>query len=71
MSHRAVIEVDEEGTVAAAATRIEVFMLNARILPTPAITVDRPFMFIIRDIEQNVNLFMGQFVDPEGDNLAI
>jgi len=67
VSHRAVIKVDEEGTVAAAATGLEVNLLS---LP-PAITVDRPFMFIIRDMEQNVNLFSGQFVDPEGDNLAM
>lgn len=70
VSHRAVIEVDEEGTVAAAATGLEM-VLTSVVFNPQTITVDRPFMFIIRDMEQNVNLFMGQFVDPEGDNLAM
>ena len=61
------IEVDEKGIVlllvAATATDIQTMLVSYDL--KQAISVDRPFMFIIRDMEQNVNLFMGQFVDPE------
>jgi len=69
VTHRAVIEVDEEGTVAAAATGVGMVLLSAYV--GPEVNVDRPFLFIIRDTQENVNLFSGQFVDPEGDNLAL
>ena len=45
--HKAVIEVNEEGTVAAAASAV----LMTRSLPPPPIefTIDRPFLFVVYD----------------------
>jgi len=61
------MEVDEEGTVAAAATGVQI-MTRRRL---PSLNVNRPFMFMIRDVLENVCLFSGQFVDPDGDNIAM
>jgi len=60
--HKATIDVDEEGTEAAAATAISV-----GITSTPADTfnvhLNRPFLFVIRDRPTNAILFMGRVVD--------
>ena len=58
--HKAVVEVNEEGTEAAAVTSVGV---RATSLP-PQFTVDRPFFFAIRDNETKTVLFMGTVVDP-------
>ncbi len=61
--HEAFIAVDEEGTEAAAATAVAV---SVEALPPEPIklTVDRPFVFLIRDVELGVVLFLGRVVDP-------
>ena len=56
--HKATIEVDEEGTVAAAATGM-VMMFG---MPPIEITVDKPFLFFIRS--GNHVIFAGRMVDP-------
>jgi len=56
--HKAVIEVNEEGSEAAAAT-VAVVTTTAMIEPTTFI-VNRPFMFIITDDESGTILFMGK-----------
>ena len=58
--HKAVVEVNEEGTEAAAVTSIGV---RATSLP-PQFIVDRPFFFAIRDNETKTALFMGTVMDP-------
>jgi serpin B len=61
--HKAFVEVNEEGTEAAAATAI-VFALSAT-RPTPKIfRADRPFLFLIRDQQTGSILFLGRLVDP-------
>ena len=62
MFHQAFIAVDEHGTEAAAATAV---VLTAGAIPDPpvAFTVDRPFIFFIRDATGLI-LFTGQVVDP-------
>ena len=61
--HRAKIKVDEQGTKAAAVT--EITMLETTATPNfePPRRVyfiaDRPFLFLIRDIESDVTLFAG------------
>lgn len=60
--HEAVVEVNEEGTVAAAATAIS----TSRSLPSVhRVVADRPFLFLIGDTSSGVVLFAGQVVDPE------
>lgn len=67
--HKAYIDVDENGTEAAAATAVIVAMATAmpsRIPPPPPIyfTVDHPFLFLIRDNASGAILFMGRVTDP-------
>lgn len=63
--HEAIIEVNEEGTEAAAATAVEMKMTSVRIEEDPFVMVfDRPFFFAIRDNSTGSVLFMGSIVDP-------
>ena len=57
--HRALVDVNEEGTEAAAATGAVMFTSG----PTE-FRVDRPFVFVIRDMETGQILFMGRVSDP-------
>ena len=60
VAHKTFIEVNEEGTEAAAATSVGV---GIKSLP-PRFIVDRPFFFAIRDNETGTVLFMGTVVEP-------
>lgn len=63
--HQAVIEVNEEGTEAAAATAVEMKLTSVRIDEDPFVMVfDRPFFFAIRDNRTGSILFMGSIADP-------
>jgi serpin B len=60
--HEAFISVDEKGTEAAAATAVVIGLKGA---PTPlAVTIDRPFIYLIRDIQTNAILFIGRVMNP-------
>lgn len=59
IEHRAVIEVGEEGTEAAAATATHM----ATSAP-PSFQVNRPFLFYIVEATTNAILFQGRIVDP-------
>jgi len=61
--HKAFVSVDEEGTEAAAATAVEMSVTSAPENPL-RLDVDRPFLFLIRDIQTNSILFMGRVVEP-------
>lgn len=66
--HQAYIDVDEQGTEAAAATAIGFRPLAARRLPDPVtMTVDRPFLFGILDTSTGLPLFFGQVTSPASD----
>ncbi|MCG9133269.1 serpin family protein [Candidatus Poribacteria bacterium] len=58
--HKAVVEVNEEGTEAAAVTSVGI---RTTSLP-PQFIADRPFFFAIRDNETKTVLFMGTVVAP-------
>ena len=58
--HKTFVEVNEEGTEAAAATSVGVVLTS---LP-PSIRVDRPFIFLIREKSSNAILFIGQLINP-------
>jgi len=60
--HKAFVEVNEEGTEAAAATAV-IMREKGTSKPTPFI-VDHPFIFIIRDMHSNSILFCGRVLDP-------
>jgi len=62
IQHKTFVQVDEEGTKAAAAT----FAFYAGGSPTAtfSMVVDRPFFFAIQDEKTGTILFMGSVVDP-------
>ena len=61
--HQAFIEVNEEGTEAAAATGIG-GMKTSMPPPTPIFKADHPFIFIIQQNETGNILFMGRVSNP-------
>lgn len=60
VEHKAYVAVDELGTEAAAATGV---VAEATSVPQ-LVTIDRPFLFLIRDRESGVVLFAGRVLDP-------
>jgi serpin B len=62
--HKAFIDVNEEGTVAAAATAVVMTYAMARPIPLPVFRADHPFVFLIRDEKSGALLFMGRLIDP-------
>ncbi len=64
--HRAVIDVMEDGTEAAAATAITVVTASAQRPPEEmqVFHVDHPFLFAIVDDASGAVLFQGRIVDP-------
>jgi serine protease inhibitor len=61
--HKARIEVDEMGTVAAAATGITVVITTVQ-QPQFTINMDHPFLYAIRDDDTGELLFVGTLMDP-------
>lgn len=62
MRHKAFVSVDEKGTEAAAATMVAMSVSGVRDIVE--MTIDRPFVFLIRDKETGTILFLGRVVDP-------
>ena len=60
--HKTAVEVNEEGTTAAAATGVAVGI--AAVESGFTMVVDRPFFCAIRDNTTGAVLFMGSIVDP-------
>ena len=61
--HKAFVAVDEKGTEAAAATAV-IMTLTAVPEPPVEVTIDRSFIFLIRDIETGAILFVGRVMNP-------
>lgn len=61
--HKAFVAVDEKGTEAAAATAV-VMRLTAAPAEPQEVRIDRPFLFLIRDVETGAILFLGHVVNP-------
>jgi serpin B len=61
--HKAFVDVNEEGTEAAAATGL-VMRATAMQAAPQVFNADHPFMFVIRENQSGAVLFMGRVVDP-------
>lgn len=63
--HEAFVSVDEAGTEATAATAVIMKLTAAQEMVT--ISLDNPFIFLIRDIKTGSVLFVGRVLNPETD----
>ncbi len=64
--HKTFVEVNEEGTEAAAATSVRAVLTSARMPSQPfRMVVDRPFFCAIRDNQTGTILFMGSIQEPK------
>jgi serpin B len=63
--HKAFVAVDESGTEAAAATAVIMRATAMPVMPLE-VTVDRPFIFLIRDIPTGSVIFVGRVMNPAG-----
>lgn len=61
--HQANLDVDEKGTEAAAATAV-VMRAGAAPAEPVTLTVDRPFLFALRDTQTGAIVFFGRVTDP-------
>jgi serine protease inhibitor len=60
VKHKTWVDVNEEGTEAAAVTSVEIGYTSV----PPGITVDRPFLFAIRERLSGTIVFIGTIADP-------
>lgn len=63
VQHKTFVQVDEEGTEAAAVTSVGVGRTS--IGDTFVMRIDRPFVFVIRENRSGAILFMGKIVEPK------
>ena len=63
--HKAFVDVNEEGTEAAAATAVAMTAMAMRVeQPPPVFRADHPFLFLIRENQTGSILFLGRIADP-------
>lgn len=63
--HKAIVDVNEEGTEAAAATAVVMRTKSMAIERVPEFRCNRPFIFFIHDHKNQSILFMGRYSKPE------
>jgi serpin B len=63
--HQAMVEVNEEGTIAVAATAGGVGLTSV-LPPIPTFRMDHPFIFVIRERDAGAVLFVGRVTNPKG-----
>lgn len=64
VKHKTFLQVDEEGTEAAAVTSVTMALTSAMPAPIPVMIIDRPFLFAIRERNSGSIVFIGQVTDP-------
>ncbi len=64
VKHKSFVEVNEEGTEAAAVTSVEIGMTSVGPGASFVMRVDRPFIFAIREHHSGTILFIGKIIDP-------
>jgi serpin B len=62
--HKSFVAVDEAGTEAAAATAVIMEMTALPPAEAVEVSIDRPFLFLIRDIDTGTILFVGRVTNP-------
>ncbi len=62
--HKAFVEVNEEGTEAAAATGVVARLCCGSLMIPPVFNADHPFLFFIRHNPTKSVLFYGRFCSP-------
>ncbi|NXH41366.1 A1AT2 antiproteinase, partial [Dicaeum eximium] len=62
--HKATVDVQENGTEAAAVTRFEIVPMSLQFPPPPHISFNRPFLIIIIDKTTDSLLFLGKIRNP-------
>jgi serpin B len=63
--HQAYVDVNEEGTEAAAATGAVMSVTSVGPGQTPVFRADHPFLFLIRDKKTDSILFLGRVMNPQ------
>jgi serine protease inhibitor len=63
--HKAYVDINEEGTEAAAATAITMRLTSVGPSQTPVFRADHPFVFLIRDNQTGSILFIGRLMNPK------
>jgi serpin B len=65
--HKAYVDINEEGTEAAASTAVIIAPTMARRDPHPPVVfrADHPFIYMIRDPDTGSILFLGRLTDPK------
>ncbi len=62
VKHKTFVEVNEEGTAAAAVTSVEVGVTS--VPERLSVNVNHPFLFVIRDHNSGAIIFMGKMLEP-------
>jgi len=62
VKHKTLVDVNEEGTVAAAVTSVAVTLTAMPLIGV--VTVDKPFVFVISEKSTGAILFTGRIMDP-------
>jgi serpin B len=63
--HKAYVDVNEEGTEAAAATAVTMKLTSIGPTEVPVFRADHPFLFLIRDNHTGGILFIGRVMNPQ------
>ncbi|WP_210490414.1 serpin family protein [Rufibacter aurantiacus] len=61
VNHKTFVEVNEEGTEAAAATSVGIMVTSVPL----SVMIDKPFVFLIREKSTNAILFIGRLMQPQ------